>query len=353
MRKIIHIDMDCFYAAIEMRDAPELRGKPVAVGGSPDQRGVLCTCSYEARSYGIHSAMPTAHAMRLCPDLVVLPVEMAKYKQASRKIQQIFRRYTPLIEPLSLDEAYLDVTDSPHFKGSATLIAHDIRMSIYRTQGITASAGIASNKFLAKIASDWKKPNGQFVILPEEVDDFLEELPVKKIFGVGKVTAEKLHEQNIHTCGDLRKYSVIELAERFGNFGEHLYQLARGIDDRPVQTERKRKSLSVEETFNQDLASAEACLAHFADLYEELIRRMAKDEDGPGEIKSAFVKIKFNDFTVTTIQCAASSLNEKLFRGLFTKRFAEETMPVRLLGLGVHFKEEDEEAARQMRLKLP
>jgi DNA polymerase-4 len=206
-RKIIHIDMDCFYAAVETRDNPDLQGKPVAIGGSANKRGVLSTCNYEARTFGLHSAMLTATALQRCRQLVLLPVNMQKYRQASTQIHQIFHRYTDLIEPLSLDEAYLDVTDNTDCQGSASLLAKQIRSEIEQELRLTASAGIAPNKFLAKIASDWHKPNGQFVIPPEAIEEFMIELSVKKIPGVGKVTAEKLHKLGISTCGQLQNIS--------------------------------------------------------------------------------------------------------------------------------------------------
>jgi len=346
--------MDCFYAAIEVRDDPSLRGRPVAVGGSPDQRGVLCTCNYEARRYGVRSAMPSAHALRLCPDLVLLPVNMEKYQQVSRKIQGIFRRYTEIVEPVSLDEAYLDVTDAPHFKGSATLIAQDIRRSIYLSLKLTASAGIAANKFLAKTASEWNKPNGQFVLTPDKVDDFLNDLSIEKIYGVGKVTAAKLHHLGIKTCGQLRGKSRTELALEFGSFGEELYNLSRGIDDRPVQPERQRKSLSVEETFNHDLKTADECLSYFSELFAQFSVRLEHIDDKTlADIKSIFVKIKFNDFTVTTIQAPLKQLDQAEFEQLFQQRFDQQNKPVRLLGIGVHFREEEDENNRQLLLSLP
>ncbi|MGB9110880.1 MAG: DNA polymerase IV, partial [Telluria sp.] len=199
-RKIIHCDCDCFYASVEMRDDPSLRGRPLAVGGRPDQRGVVATCNYEARRFGIHSAMATAQAMKLCPELLLIPPNMEKYRIASTQIMEIYRDYTELVEPLSLDEAYLDVTASPHCKGSATLIAQEIRRRIFETVGITASAGVAPSKFVAKIASDWNKPDGLFLVRPEEVDDFVAALPVKKLHGVGKVTAAKMNGLGVQTC---------------------------------------------------------------------------------------------------------------------------------------------------------
>ena len=211
VRKIIHCDCDCFYASVEMRDDPSLRGRPLAVGGRADQRGVIATCNYEARRYGIHSAMATAQAVKLCPDLILIPPNMEKYRITSRQIMDIYRDYTDLVEPLSLDEAYLDVTNSPHCKGSATLIAQEIRRRIFETVGITASAGVAPNKFVAKIASDWNKPDGLFLVRPGEVDAFVAALPVKKLFGVGKVTAAKLHSLGAQTCGDLRDWNIDKL----------------------------------------------------------------------------------------------------------------------------------------------
>ncbi|MDH3325247.1 MAG: DNA polymerase IV, partial [Gammaproteobacteria bacterium] len=254
-RKIIHVDMDCFYAAIEIRDDPSLKGKPVAVGGASNSRGVLCTCNYEARKFGIHSAMPSSQAVRQCPDLIIVPVNFEKYQASSKSIHQILNKYTDIIEPLSLDEAFLDVSDSDLHAGSATRIAQSIRDEIYDTEKLVASAGISFNKLLAKIASDWNKPNGQFVITPQMTNEFMTELPVKKLFGVGKVTEEKLKEKNISVCGDIQKYSQTEMIRLFGNYGKHLHLMAHGIDDRPVSMDRIRKSLSVEETFSLDVSS--------------------------------------------------------------------------------------------------
>ena len=239
-RKIIHFDCDCFYASIEMRDNPALRGKPIAVGGSPERRGVVATCNYEAREFGIHSAMASATARRLCPDLIIIRTDMEKYRLASSRIHAIFQRYTDLIEPLSLDEAYLDVSDCDAFRGSAIRIAEAIRNEVRETVGITISAGIAPNKFLAKIASDWNKPDGQFAVLPNEVEDFVAKLAVKKLHGVGKVTAAKMHKLNLKTCKDLQNFGADGLTEHFGSFGERLFQLSKGIDNRPVSTDRIR-----------------------------------------------------------------------------------------------------------------
>ena len=222
VRKIIHIDCDCFYAAIEMRDDPRLAGRAVAVGGAAERRGVIATCNYEARAFGVRSAMPTRNALRLCPDLLILKPRMDAYREASRQIHAILRDYSELIEPLSLDEAYLEVTDSLHFAGSATRIAEDIRRRVAADVGITVSAGVAPNKFLAKIASDWNKPDGLFVIRPEQVEGFVATLPVARLHGVGKVTAERLKRLGIEHCSQLREWDRLALVREFGSFGERL-----------------------------------------------------------------------------------------------------------------------------------
>ncbi len=231
MRKIIHVDMDCFFAAVEMRDNPALRDIPIAIGGSRERRGVISTANYPARKFGVRSAMPTGMALKLCPHLTLLPGRYEAYKEASRQIQAIFSRYTSLIEPLSLDEAYLDVTDSAHCHGSATLIAQEIRQTIFNELQLTASAGIAPVKFLAKIASDLNKPNGQYVITPADVPEFLRTLPLGKIPGVGKVSAAKLEAMGLRTCEDVQKYDLAMLLKRFGKFGRVLWERSQGIDE--------------------------------------------------------------------------------------------------------------------------
>jgi len=335
MRKIIHIDMDCFYAAVEMRDNPALRDKPIAVGGAANARGVLTTCNYAARKFGCHSAMPTARAFSLCPDLVLLPVAMDKYRAVSSDIHTIFRQYTDCIEPLSLDEAYLDVTDSAHCQGSATLIAQAIRNEIAKQLHLSASAGVAPNKFLAKVASDWRKPNGQFVIPPEAIDNFMVPLPVKKIPGVGKVTAEKLHDKGIATCGDLQAFSKATLIEMLGKFGQSLYHYCRGEDERPVEPTRIRKSLSVENTYLQDLTTLEACQKRLPDLYAELEVRLEKQ--AKRDIHKQFIKIKFADFTQITRECVVEALQLDTFIALLSHIETELMQPVRLIGVGVRF----------------
>ena len=333
-RKIIHCDCDCFYASIEMRDNPALRGKPIAVGGSPERRGVVATCNYEAREFGIHSAMASATARRLCPDLIIIRTDMDKYRLASSQIHEIFQRYTDLIEPLSLDEAFLDVSDCDEFRGSATRIAEAIRNEVREVVGITISAGIAPNKFLAKIASDWNKPDGQFAVLPNDVDDFVAKLAVKKIHGVGKVTAGKMHRLNLRTCKDLQNFGADALTEHFGSFGERLFELSRGIDNRPVSTDRIRKSVSVENTFDTDLPDLGSSLEAMLGLLPKLELRL-KRLDNHYSIKKQFVKLKFHDFVTTTVEMLSEDTNPENYRTLCEQGFARGERAVRLIGVGV------------------
>jgi DNA polymerase IV len=330
-----------------MRDDPSLRGRPLAVGGRAEQRGVVATCNYEARRYGIHSAMATAQAVKLCPDLILIPPNMEKYRVASRQIMDIYRDYTDLVEPLSLDEAYLDVTNSPHCKGSATLIAQEIRRRIFETVGITASAGVAPNKFVAKIASDWNKPDGLFLVKPGEVDGFVAALPVKKLFGVGKVTAAKLHSLGAQTCGDLRDWSIDKLQQHFGSFGARLHDLCRGIDYRDVNPVRERKSISTEETYTPDVPDLAACLALLPDLYEHLLGRI-KRNNAEKFINKLFVKIKFADFQRTTVECVGYAPNMATYRHLMETGWLRASRPVRLLGVGVRLS--DTETVEQLSL---
>lgn len=340
--------MDCFYAAIEMRDNPSLANKPIAVGGSPDSRGVLCTSNYVAREYGVRSAMPSAYAKRLCPQLIILPVNMQKYREASKIIRKIFFQYTNLVEPLSLDEAYLDVSDCDCCHNSATLIAHEIRGRIFDACQLTASAGIAPNKFLAKVASDLNKPNGQYVITPDDINEFIKTLAVNKIFGVGKVTAEKLEKIAITNCLQLQAKTRDELITLFGKFGLRLHDLSRGIDNRPVEPSRIRKSLSVENTFQKDLPSLEACVAQLPDLFSDLKNRLANKK--AGNIHKQFVKIKFNDFKSTTAEMTSDELSFDLFKHLLVTGFRRKELPVRLLGVGVGFKGSEEKLQHELLL---
>jgi DNA polymerase-4 len=339
-RKIIHCDCDCFYASVEMRDDPSLRGRPLAVGGRPEHRGVIATCNYEARRFGVHSAMSSALAMRKCPELLIMPPAMEKYRIASRQIMAIYRDYTPLVEPLSLDEAYLDVTAASRCKGSATLMAAEIRERVRETVGVTVSAGVAPNKFVAKIASDWNKPDGLFVVRPHEVDAFVAALPVRKIFGVGKVTAAKLEQLGIETCHDLRGWSLLDLHRRFGAFGRRLHDLSRGIDRRAVEPDQERKSISVETTYVTDLQTLDACAAEIRQLAEQLDARIER-VGASTAIRKLYVKIRFADFQRTTVECVAGATDVPTFVALLEKGFARRNRPVRLLGVGVRLDEDD------------
>ena len=337
-RKIIHVDCDCFYAAVETRDRPALRGRPVAVGGDPGRRGVIATCNYEARAWGVRSAMPSARALALCPQLEILRPDFDKYRRVSARIQDIFRRYTPLIEPLSLDEAFLDVSDCTLLDNSATRIAAAIRQSVREEVGITVSAGVAANKFLAKIASDWRKPDGLFVIRPDQVADFIVELPVERIFGVGRKTAEKMHSLGLRNCADLQGLNRTELARHFGSFGERLYSLCRGEDDRPVQSSRRRKSVSVEQTFDQDLARVEDWQARLPDLLDSLLRRWQK-LDHSYQAQGLFAKVRYTDFTISTCETPSDHIDEEVFRNLLGSLWQRRAEPVRLLGIGVRLRD--------------
>ncbi|WP_130834136.1 DNA polymerase IV [[Erwinia] mediterraneensis] len=349
--KIIHVDMDCFYAAVEMRDDPSLRDIPLAIGGSRERRGVISTANYPAREYGVRSAMPTAMALKLCPHLRLLPGRFDAYKEASRQIREIFLRYTPLIEPLSLDEAYLDVTDSPHCQGSATLMAQAIRDTILRETGLTASAGIAPVKFLAKIASDMNKPNGQYVITPQAMPEFLLSLPLAKIPGVGKVSAKKLEEMGLYTCGDVQKTDLAKLLKRFGKFGRVLWERSHGIDERGVVVERERKSLGVERTLAEDIHSWEQCLEIIDYLYSELERRLTQIRPDR-QIARQGVKLKFNDFQQTTQEHLWPVLHKEDMIAVAKKTWDERRAGrgVRLVGL--HVTLVDPQLERQLLLGL-
>ncbi len=334
-RKIIHVDMDCFYAAVEVKHRPELRGKPLGIGGPANSRSVLCTASYEARKFNVRAAMPSSQAVRLCPELILIPPNFELYKKESRAVREIFRRFTPLVEPLSLDEAYLDVTGSKDFEGSATLIAREIRSLILKELELTASAGIAPNKFLAKIASDWNKPNGQFVIRPEKVESFMTSLKVEKIFGVGKVTAKKMHELGLYTCGDIQRQSIPQMAKWFGSRGKELWRLSHGEDERVVEPNSERKSLTVEETFNKDLTELKQWKNALTELYENWKNQMQK-YGGAERVRGSVVKVKYFDFKTSTREVANQDLPtfqdfEKLLEDHWNKR----PDPIRLLGLGV------------------
>jgi DNA polymerase-4 len=351
VRKIIHLDMDCFYAAVEMREHPELAGQPIAVGGG-SRRGVVTTCNYEARKYGVHSAMPGFQARERCPRLVFLPCRFDLYRAESTKVRAILHAYTPLVEPLSLDEAYLDVTALDRY---AWDIAREIRARIFAETGLTGSAGIAPNKMLAKIASDWRKPNGQFAVTPDQVDAFVRELSVRKIWGVGPKSAERFAQEGITTCADLQKLSLVELARRHGKWGHELYRLCRGQDDRAVEPDRERKSLSNERTYGENLTTLEACRAALEELVRELqdeLRLKAADRT----VRKAVVKVKFADFTRTTRECVHAHPDLETYQALLAEAWTRRRQPVRLLGAGVRFAEGDdrtglEETQQQLALR--
>lgn len=334
-RKIIHVDMDCFYAAVEIKHRPELRGKPVGIGGPARSRSVLCTANYEARKFKVRAAMSTTTALRLCPSLILIPPHFELYQKESRAVHEIFARFSSKIEPLSLDEAYLDVTDSPHFGGSATLIALEIRKLIQKELCLTASAGISTNKFVAKVASDWNKPNGQFVVRPEEVDDFVKGLPVEKIFGVGPVTAKKMHELGLLTCADIQKHSILQMTRWFGQRGAELKGLAHGIDQRSVEPFSERKSLTVEQTFPADLSTLQEALLQLPALYQSWHERMRKSDD-LGDIRGFVVKVKYFDFKTTTHEMASASWPSlQDFQRLLGEIWVRRSEKIRLIGLGV------------------
>lgn len=338
MRKIIHIDADCFFAAVEMRDDPALLKAPLAIGGPANARGVIATANYAAREYGVRSAMSSARAVKLCPHLILMRGNMEKYRLASRQMHAIFLDYTTQIEPLSLDEAYLDVSSCDLCHGSATLIAEEIRQRIFQEVGITVSAGIAVNKFLAKVASDWNKPNGQYVVTPQEQDEFVKTIPVKCIHGVGKVAQEKLAKLNIENCLDLQNVDFLSLSNLFGSWSYRLQQLSFGIDDRAVQTSSVRKTISVETTFSQDLENIESCQAKLPSLLVELTKRV--NNKGLTSQKGKFyLKLKFSDFQQTTIEMAYETGDElALFSKLLLQAYARRGLPVRLIGLGYRLK---------------
>ncbi|MEX2590724.1 MAG: DNA polymerase IV, partial [Chitinophagales bacterium] len=292
IRKIIHIDMDAFYASIEQRDNPTLRGKPVAVGGSAE-RGVVAAASYEARKYGVHSAMPSVTAKRKCPHLIFVKHRFEVYRSVSIQIREIFRDYTELVEPLSLDEAYLDVTSNKKQMPSATLIAEEIRQRIFETTGLTASAGISFNKFLAKVASDVNKPNGITVIPPEKATAFLEQLPINKFHGIGKVTEGKMRKLGIHNGADLKGFSEIELVRQFGKSGRHYYNIVRGKDEREVEANRIRKSVGAENTFESDLSSETEMLQELEKIAAKVVQRLKKSKT---KGRTITLKLKYQDF---------------------------------------------------------
>ena len=334
-RKIIHIDMDAFFAAVEQRDFPEYRNKPIIVGGSPFSRGVVATCSYEARSYGIHSAMPSSRAYRLCPEAIFVKPRFEAYREVSCLIRKIFFEYTDLVEPLSLDEAYLDVSDCRKYKGSASLIAKAIKDTIKEQTQLTASAGVSYNKFLAKIASDINKPDGFYLISPEQGKCFVEQLPIRKIHGVGAATAQKMEGLGVKTGKDLKNLSLSKLQEHFGKAGIYYYQIARGIDNRPVVNYRKNKSIGTETTFQADINDLETIILQIERLFKKALTRV---EEKKLTAHTLTIKIKYHDFVQITrsrtiaAKLSASNCSKNVFFELL-KDTDIGKRPVRLLGV--------------------
>lgn len=334
-RKIIHIDMDAFFAAVEQRDFPQYRNKPIIVGGTPDSRGVVATCSYEARQYGVHSAMPSAHAYRLCPQAVFVKPRFDAYQEASTAIRKIFADYTDLFEPLSLDEAYLDVSHAGLHQGSATLIAKDIKAAIKQETQLIASAGVSYNKFLAKIASDINKPDGLYLITPEQGPGFAERLPVEKFHGVGKATALKMQSLGIRTGKDLKELPLETLQHYFGKAGLHYYNISRGIDNRPVNSCRIRKSVGVEITFQQDIKAKQEVIVQLQSLLDKALGKVAEKQL---VARTLTVKIKYHDFVqITRSRTLPQIISAASSRGVIVEELLKNTdvgqRNVRLLGV--------------------
>lgn len=346
--------MDCFFAAVEELDNPALRGKPIAVGGSPTGRGVLCTANYEARKFGVRSAMSSAEALRLCPQLTFIKPRSRRYSEIGNQIRNIFYDITEVVQPLSIDEAFLDVSDCKLFNGTATLIAQHLKQRIHRETGLTASAGVAPNKFLAKIASDWEKPNGLFVVKPHQAADFARELPIGLVPGIGKVTEKRCHELGLKQLGDIHHYPLYWLEKHFGKLANSLYQKSFGVDERPVEVGGTRKSLGHEETYHEDLLGFQDVLDRIPFLVEEVYERFKRHSQKHPEMASptkVFIKAKTNQFRGHTYERLIRHLPLKLdgptdlsknydtfvtivndmFKELYERLNGE---PLRLLGLG-------------------
>jgi DNA polymerase IV len=352
-RKIIHVDMDAFFASVEQRDFPEYQGKPVIVGGQPNSRGVVAACSYEARKFGIHSAMSCSRAYRLCPQAIFVPPRFEAYREVSKQIREIFWKYASQVEPLSLDEAYLDVTYTSDFDGSATRIAQAIKTEILATTKLNASAGVSYNKFLAKIASDMDKPNGLFVIKPEQGLSFVAELSIGKFHGIGPATEAKMQRLGIKTGADLRSKSLVELIKKFGKSGQYYYNIARAIDERPVRSTRVRKSLGKETTFSVDIVSIALLTDQLNTLAEQVIVNLAKQQL---QAKTVTLKVKYADFQQVT---RAFSVEELLDLAAvqqiipqLLKRTQAGVRPVRLVGLSLSGLEKTQLEAERPQLDL-
>ena len=356
IKKIVHIDMDAFYASVEQMDNPDLKGKPVVVGGSKE-RGVIAAASYEARAYGVYSAMPSVMAKRKCPHLIFVPARFDRYKEISQKIRDIFYEYSDLVEPLSLDEAFIDVTENKMGISSASRIAREIREKIYKEVGLRSSAGISINKFTAKIASDINKPNGQKTIMPEEVVPFLEELNIEKFFGVGKVTAQKMNELGIFKGADLKAQSLEFLNRNFGKSGLHFHQIVRGIQHSEVRPHRLRKSIAAERTFSKDIHQTSLLLEKLNLIAQELESRMKRAKV---KGKTITLKIKYNDFTIQSrSRTVAAFIDDKAYIYKIVKELIlQEDLKkeVRLLGISINKLDNDlvsEETWLQLKLRFP
>ncbi len=350
IRKIIHVDMDMFFAAIEIRDNPSLADKPVIVGGPPNSRGVVSTCNYIARRFGIHSAMPSFQAVKLCPHAVFVRGRFEAYREASQQIMEIFNNYTDLVQPVSIDEAYLDVTVNKKNIPSATWIAEMIKKDIVNTVRVTASAGVSFNKFLAKIASEMKKPDGLYVITPEMAEEVIENLPIGKFHGVGKSTETKMHYLGIKTGADLKKLSLQQMINHFGKVGVFYYNIVRGIDNRPVHNEHIRKSISTERTFNKDISHLPDIMLSLEQTAHRLADRMeAKDVKG----RTITIKVKYNDFTLINRSATVKNYTngrEQIFR--LARDLFLESWPagrkIRLIGICVSTLDTDDNSDDQM-----
>jgi DNA polymerase-4 len=338
VRRILHVDMDAFYASVEQRDKPELRGKPVAVGGQPDQRGVVAAASYEARAFGVRSAIPMSRAVRLCPQLIIVRPDFRRYRDASQQVFEIFRSVTPLVEPMSLDEAYLDVTENAWSETLGQTVALRLKREIRDATGLTASAGVAPNKFLAKIASAWKKPDGLTVIAPERVEHFLQKLPVDALWGVGPVTAARLRERGIERLVDVRTTDEKVLREAVGGLAEWLRQLANGVDDRPVEPNRETKSSGSEVTYNEDLTDIHEIRHEIDEMARDAASWLARKQL---LCRTVTIKVRYSDFTTITRSHSKTPStrdgDDIASRAVALLDRTEAAMrPVRLLGVSVH-----------------
>ena len=354
MRRIVHLDMDAFYASVEQRDDPSLRGRPVAVGGDAQKRGVVAAASYEARAFGVRSAMPMSRAVRLCPSLIVVRPDFTKYRAVSQQVFELFRMVTPLVEPLSLDEAYLDVTENAWGEPLGMTVARRLKESIKTVTGLTASAGVAPNKFLAKIASGWQKPDGLTVIAPERVEHFLRGLPVDALWGVGPVTAQKLRERGITKLVDVRGADDALLREAVGSLAEWLQQLARGEDDRPVVSDYEPKSCGSENTYERDLVDLTTIRAEIDHMAAHAAAWLTRREL---YARTVTIKVRYDDFTtITRSHSEAATRDEESIRSraiaLLDKTEAGRR-PIRLLGVSVHNLSDGLEAAEELQPRLP